>query len=87
MSVGLAVAVVVTNEQAVDINPNLIDARLYLAATYVCLDRLDDAKWEAQEILSLKPDFTLAQWALGDPVKEPRSSERLLDDLRSAGLF
>jgi adenylate cyclase len=76
----------VTNKKVVAINPNLIDGRLYLAACYASLGRADDAQWEAEEILMLAPDFALSDWSRRDPIGDPGSLDRLLTDLRLAGL-
>jgi adenylate cyclase len=77
---------VAINLEVVSINPNVIDGRLYLAASYARLGRYDDAEWEGQEVLVLKPDFTLEKWARQDPIKDSESKERLSSDLRLAGL-
>lgn len=75
-----------TFEEIVATNPNLIDSRLHLAATYSRLGRHDEAEWEVQEILSLNPDFTLAKLERRSPVQDPGQLKHLLDDLRRAGL-
>lgn len=74
-----------STRKSVQKNPNLIDARLYLAAIYVRLRRHADAKWQAQEVLALNPEFELQRWARRYPTDDRQSLGRLLSDLREAG--
>jgi hypothetical protein len=62
--------------------PNL--ARRHLAAAYVRLDQLDDAKRVAAEFLAMDPTYTLSREG-GWPYKDSESLEALLIDLRMAG--
>lgn len=48
--------------------------------------RLDDAAWEAEEIQSISPQETLTHVSRTHPLKDPLAMQRLLDDLRKAGL-
>ncbi|HYP66870.1 MAG TPA: winged helix-turn-helix domain-containing protein [Thiobacillaceae bacterium] len=46
-------------KEAIDNNPERIQSRLALAATYVKLGRQADAEWQGIEVLGIKPGFTL----------------------------
>jgi len=49
----------VAYEDSVARNPARIPPRLLLAITYEKLGRHEDAEWQADEVLAIKPDFTL----------------------------
>ncbi len=49
------------------------------------MNQLDDAGWELEEALALKPDLSLAQWGQERSFQDPEQTEQLLDDLRKAG--
>ncbi|MCF7992399.1 MAG: winged helix-turn-helix domain-containing protein [Thiohalocapsa sp.] len=73
-------------EQAVSMNPTFQMLRLWLAAAYAGTGRLEDASWQAAEAMALNPDFTLAHIRDVYPISDPDYLERLLHDLRTAGL-
>ena len=64
------------------------DADTYLnqAATYVQLDRMDDAKTAVKKALELDPQFTQAIWRQGYFYSDPNILERQVSDLGKAGL-
>jgi adenylate cyclase len=59
--------------------------RCDLVATYVRLDRLDEARAVVREILDDQPTFRLTPWAL-TPFKDQNVLQRFIADLRLAGL-
>lgn len=73
-------------EQARARNENVVPIRLHLAASYVQAGRLDDAEWEVEEIQTLSPTDTLTLLRNTLPVKDSSLLERILADLREAGL-
>lgn len=75
-----------TSQTLIEMNPNLIDGRLYLAAVYSRLGRLAEADWQVQELLLLDPELTLRELAEREPIRDPERLNVLLDDLRRAGL-
>ncbi|MFY0692214.1 MAG: winged helix-turn-helix domain-containing protein [Paracoccaceae bacterium] len=66
-------------------NPENVEARLYLAATLLHLDRANDAEWEEMEVLGIEPDFNLDAWSKTYPMVRGEQLDRLLADLRLAG--
>ncbi len=50
------------------------------------MGRIDDAEWEAEELLTLQPDFTLVDNLRRTPYKNPADLERWIEGLRKAGL-
>jgi adenylate cyclase len=73
-------------EDAVFRNDNYLNAHLYLAATYARMGRLDDARWEAGRVLVFEPHFSLDYWAETQPYTVPARIEKLVTDLKKAGL-
>ncbi len=67
------------NEQAV--NP-----RLFLAASYVALGRMNDARWEIDQIGIMNPDTTLSHLENDYPIADKALQRTFLDQLRKAGL-
>jgi len=57
-----------------------------LAASYAQLDRLDEARAMAVEVLKINPDFSIATFAKTQAYKNPADLEHYLDGLRKAGL-
>ncbi|MGD9386249.1 MAG: winged helix-turn-helix domain-containing protein [Thioalkalispiraceae bacterium] len=73
-------------EQAQLRNENAIPIKIYLAASYVRLDRLDDAEWIIDQLLVINPATTLDHTDKTIPIVVPELKKALLDDLRKAGL-
>jgi adenylate cyclase len=66
--------------------PNDIFGHILLAATYIELGRAEDARLSAAEVLRIKPEITLEWLAKMLPWKNKADVDRLIDDLRKAGL-
>ena len=73
-------------EAARDVNPELPSAQIYLTAALSRSGRQDDAEWEATELLTQNPEFSVERWASTQPYKDSAQRDRLRDDLRRAGL-
>ena len=73
-------------EKARDRNESAIPVRLHLAVTYVRAGRQGDAEWEVEQIQMLNPSETVTHTRQSYPVLDNASMERLLNDLRKAGL-
>jgi TolB-like protein/Tfp pilus assembly protein PilF len=67
-------------------NPNALPIRRILAASYVRTGRDDDAEWEVEEIQTLSPEETLSHLKKTLVSGSTESAQRVLDDLRQAGL-
>jgi adenylate cyclase len=81
------------NEEAIAIqnrilarNPNYWAAHLSLAGIYSELDREEEARAEAAEILRIVPNFSPEAFMQRLPFKDPAVLERTLAALRKAGL-
>jgi adenylate cyclase len=73
-------------EDAVSRNSSRLAPRMFLVAALSRLGRLDDARWEASELLTLDPGFVVDDVAKAFPVRDPEQLARLTHDLRQAGL-
>lgn len=71
---------------AIDLDESGVDAHLMLAAANMASGHTEEARRVAAKVLKLKPDFSLAEYALSQPFKQQEHLDRLLDQLRSAGL-
>lgn len=77
---------IVALEQGLATNPSSERMRVWLAAAYALDGRKEDAKWEAEQVLTLNPDFSLQRIRQAFPFKDPADIERLLVGLRIAGI-
>ena len=59
---------------------------LMLASAFAHAGRIEDAEWEAEEVLVLRPDFTLAAERERSAYKDPSHLNYHLEGLRKAGL-
>ena len=66
--------------------PNDIFSHILLAITYIELNRDEDARASAAEVLKIKPNITLAWLSKMIPWKNKDHLNRLIGDLRKAGL-
>jgi len=67
-------------------NAHFPGAHLTLAALYGNQGRIEDAQWEAAEVLSLRPDFSLRKEAENTPYKKREDLDLYINCLRKAGL-
>jgi hypothetical protein len=57
-----------------------------MAATYGQMGRIEEAEWEAEEIMVLLPEFTLTKETERALYKRPEHLARYIEGLRKAGL-
>ena len=72
--------------QALERNGNARPARLLLAASYVGLNKLDDAEWEIEEILSRNPTTSITFLTREIPFANEDKMNIYVTHLRQAGL-
>jgi len=71
---------------ALNRNEQAINPRLFLAATYVALGQIDDAKWQIEQIRIMSPETTVSQIEKNYPISDKQLLQRFLQHLREAGL-
>jgi adenylate cyclase len=67
-------------------DPSFTPVHKMLAASYVALGRIDDAKWAATELETLIPNFSLKEEAASSPYKDEAVVHLFIERLRKAGL-
>ena len=72
--------------KAIQVSPNFSVAHRYLAACYASLDRIEEAQVAAEEVLRIKPNFSIESHAKRLLYKNSADTERELNALRKAGL-
>jgi adenylate cyclase len=73
-------------KKALQRSPTNLFAHLGLAATYISLDRAEEAHNEAAEIARMDPKFSLEQFEKTMPFKNKADNELFIENLRKAGL-
>jgi adenylate cyclase len=73
-------------EDGLQSNPSAERLHVWLAAAYAQAGRRDDATWEAEQVLTLNPEFSLQRMQQSFPFQDPADLARFLDGLRMAGL-
>ena len=73
-------------KQSLSRYPNILGARLTLAAVYSELGKDAEARAEVAEVLRLNPQFSLEVYKERAPIKDPATLERHIAALRRAGL-
>ncbi len=68
-----------------EINPNYQQLRVWLAAVYAAVGRMEEAQWEVEEILTINPDFSLKSVEVAFPFRDPQYRDRFMADLEKAG--
>jgi adenylate cyclase len=69
-----------------DENPAYTSNLRYLVATLIALDRVDEAKEAARELLRREPDFRLGEWQDRQPLRDPDTKLKHIERLAAAGL-
>ena len=73
-------------ERGVERNPNAIQIKVPLAASYVRAGRQDDAEWVAEEVQMLSPTTTVSSIEKAIPFARPALKQALMEDLIKAGI-
>ncbi|MFO1337868.1 MAG: winged helix-turn-helix domain-containing protein [Burkholderiaceae bacterium] len=67
-------------------DPQNLEARLYLAASFWQAGDRAAARWQVEEIRSLAPRFNATAWLAGYPMNDPAQTRRLREALIALGL-
>jgi len=73
-------------QQALERNETPSHPRLFLIASFMRLDQQDDAEWEVMQLDISHPEITLSHMQQTLPISDNELRNRLLNDLRSAGM-
>ena len=72
--------------KAISISPRNQPARLCLIASYVEMNKLEEAKSESEELLKIDPKYTSRGYEKRAGWKHPKVMETWVEALRKAGL-
>lgn len=72
-------------EHALSRNPEFLDARVYMAAVHLAAGNKAAAAWEAEEIRTLQPDFSVLRWLETNPTADAAMKTRLAQALGELG--
>ena len=72
-------------EETLDRNPESLEAHIYFAAASVAIGDVETAKWEADEIKSLAPDFDLSKWFRTYPMSDTEQIKDLTAKMKIIG--
>lgn len=73
-------------EEAVSSNPGAERVHVWLAAAYALAGAIDDAQWEAEQIMTMDPDFSIDRIEKIFPFRDPADRGHFTEGLRRAGL-
>ena len=73
-------------EKILERHPDNLWAHIWLTATYNTLGHEEEARQHAEELIRLDPTFSVEQYGETVPIKDKAEVERLVADLREAGL-
>jgi adenylate cyclase len=73
-------------EQGIVGNPDQLAVYLTLTTSYSLLNRTEEARKAAEEVLRIDPDFSLEYYANTMPYKRQETADKFIDALRKAGL-
>jgi len=73
-------------EKSLLINPERLIGKIYMTITLVRMNRIEDARWFAEELKITSPQFDATKWAMKQPFKDKQINQQLRDDLRKVGL-
>ena len=73
-------------QSGLDSNPQSERLHVWMAATYAQLGDIDNASWQADQIMSSNPDFSVTRMEKAFPFKDPAELKIFIDGLRLAGL-
>lgn len=72
-------------EHALSRNPEFLDARVYMAAAHLAAGDKAAAAWEAEEIRTLQPGFSVLRWLETNPTADAAMKTRLVQALSELG--
>jgi adenylate cyclase len=77
---------IAVSEEVLNRDSDNLDALLVLAGAKAAMNRMEEAHGVTQEVLRVKPEFSLEKFAQSQPYKEPQTLDSVIAMLRKAGL-
>jgi adenylate cyclase len=79
-------AAIEAGEQAVSRDPEHYEPHMFLASAFAQLEKIDEARRHAQEVMRLNPSFSLRHYAESLPFKNKTDLDHRIAGLRKSGL-
>jgi adenylate cyclase len=73
-------------QQGIASNPAAERLHVWLAAAFAQSGDIEEAEWEADQVLTLNPEFSIQRMEEAFPFRDPADREHFLGALRKAGL-
>ncbi|MFL6570168.1 MAG: winged helix-turn-helix domain-containing protein [Burkholderiales bacterium] len=73
-------------KEALSRNAANLESQVYLVATLALAGDKDTARWKAEELRALEPDFSIGKWLKSYPMTDEEQKQRLTRLLGQAGL-
>jgi adenylate cyclase len=73
-------------KDAIELDPTKIEPYLILTACAAALGQAEEAQRTVREVRAMKPEFSLEVFAVSQPYKDQAHLNRLVDQLKTAGL-
>jgi len=77
---------IINLREAASRNPEMLEVRIFLAAALERGGRHEEAAWEAEEILAIRPDFSAEAWLESHPMTDEGQIRQLVAALADLGL-
>lgn len=77
---------ITTLELAQERNETAVAIKLFLAASYVRVNRIDDAEWTAEQLQTTDPNISISLTANTVPIPNLKLKNEFLNDLRKSGM-
>ena len=74
------------SDETLLINPTRVQGNVYRTLILYRMGQTEDAEWQADQLLSLHPDFDANMWAERQPFSDKSVLEKMLSDLQQVGL-
>lgn len=74
------------NDETLLINPTRMQGNVYRILILYRMGQVEDAEWQADQLMSLHPSFDANIWAERQPFKDKQTIQDMLNDLEKVGL-
>jgi len=74
------------NDKTLLINPTRIQSNVFRILILYRMGQIEDAKWQADQLKSMHPNFKASVWADRQPFSDSRITVKMLEELKQVGL-
>ncbi len=73
-------------QSGLDSNPGSEQLHIWMAATYALMGDIENASWQAEQVILSNPEFTVSRMEKSFPLNKPAELKKFTDGLHLAGL-